>query len=450
MEYPPGKMTKNIRRIFFAFFFLIFLILSPAIILYTSGYRYDWQNGLLRETGAIDIDVEPKDAAVFLNDIKVKTKMPARLNDRVPGQYKIQLRANDYYEWDKIVEVKNKETIYIKEISLLKKNEPETMSDEPAIDLALSPDGQYLAAVVRQNNSSEIRLRQPLVENSQEQTIARFPADKKIELTWAGDYDWLAVSDAQSPHQIILLFNATQPNEPTDLIKIAQAPIQKFQWKKGAAPELYFSTNKKIMSWVGQSEQILTLGANKYRDWLMDNDQLWTIQATGTTGIKIVRDTLGFSSTYANETAFDPNEQDLAIVAAGQDRILLKKNGRSEMSLFSNGQKYNISGENFVISKNNNWWVIWTPWEIWTSSPNEAPYLLNRSGEQLRRVLPMDKWNTLCLVWSAKTTALFPYYLVTNDLLNLSVSAAAADAENKILYFSGKIGSKEGVWKLGY
>jgi len=127
---------------------------------------------------------------------------------------------------------------------------------------------------------------------------------------------------------------------------------------------------------------------------------------------------------------------------------MLKNNKKPEMILLTNTAKHRIAAEKFLISKYNNWWLMWSRWELWTYSEGEEPYLLNRSGEHLQKATPLDKYNTLALIWEGKTTVLFPYYLATNDLLNEKIADITVDTDNKILYFINQ--NKDGVWKLNY
>lgn len=449
MEYPGSKLTKPFRFAVLIFVVLVFCLLAPILLMYTSGYRYDWQRGLLRETGAINIDIEPKQALVRVNNIQVATKMPVRLNDRIPGKYQIQITSPGYFDWQKEVDVKNKQTIYIKEISMLRKNQPSIIVEGQLSGLTLSPDGQYAAYFRKFEKANEVRLLN--LKNNTDVLLTTFPEEKSPAILWANNHNYLVISENTSPYQTLLIFRADDPTNEIDLMALTKSPINRYEWKETTEPELYYSTDQRLMSFVPDTSQRYVLGKNIWLDWHMDNGQLWTLQtATGTNQIKLLRDTLGFSETFAAENVFTPGEQELTILGSRNNTVLLKKTGKPEMVLLANGQKYNLAGEQFRISEYNNWWLIWTPWEIWTYTQNEEPNLLNRSGESLQNVIPLDQYNTLALVWKDKTTALYPYYLVTHDLINNTLTSAAADAKTKILYFTGKIGEVEGLWKLGY
>ncbi len=123
---------------------------------------------------------------------------------------------------------------------------------------------------------------------------------------------------------------------------------------------------------------------------------------------------------------------------------------KNEMILIAGDKTYDIAGEQFFISKYNNWWLIWTPWELWSYNQGEEPMLLNRSGEQLQDVIALDRYNTLALRWAEKTTILFPYYYVSHNLLNSPVNDVVADSVGRVLYFVGELNGQQGLWKMDY
>ena len=71
-EYKDVELmsSKNIgrRRMVYASFIIIFSILTPIIILYTQGYRYNFKRGRVQKTGILIISSIPKKADVYLNN----------------------------------------------------------------------------------------------------------------------------------------------------------------------------------------------------------------------------------------------------------------------------------------------------------------------------------------------------------------------------------------------
>jgi hypothetical protein len=68
----------------------------------------------------------------------------------------------------------------------------------------------------------------------------------------------------------------------------------------------------------------------------------------------------------------------------------------------------------------------------------------------LDEVLPLDRYNTLLLVWAKKTSIFFPYYGVNHDFINTIFTSVKTDLQSKTLYFTAKIDNQNGLWKLAY
>ena len=447
MEYPGTKLTRPIRRAILITFFALFFIITPIIIMYTEGYRYDWQNGRRREIGAVSIDIEPTNATVEMDTVKITSGMPIRLNNITPRKYHVRISAPDFYNWEKDIEVLNKQTVYIKEISLIRKSEPEFVAAGKANAIAISPDNNWLALV--DNRTVKILN----LKTNQATNVDTFLGTTPIKFTWADNNNWLTISNENTPFNILTIVNADNPEKKYDLTALVKQKIVKWQWRETTDPELYYSTASEIKSFKPLTGNDDRVAANKYFDWYMENGTLWTIQmATNTDNIKIFKDTIGFASEFLidDSSNLPQDGNSVTIVKAIRNQVLLKSKTQPQMYLATNQRVYKIAGDNLLISRYNNWWLFWTPWELTSYSEGGEPILLNRSGEGLRQVWPLDKYNTLGLIWNNKTTVLFPYYSVTHDFIDSPTNDTAIDINNHIFYFSAKIDDQEGIWKLSY
>ncbi|MBI2038617.1 MAG: PEGA domain-containing protein, partial [Candidatus Nealsonbacteria bacterium] len=91
---------------------------------YSQGYRFDFEKRKITQTGAIFLQAEPKRAEVYINGkFSKKTDLlsgSALLENLLPGEYKIKLKRDGYYLWDKTLEVKEKQVTEAKNIILVK------------------------------------------------------------------------------------------------------------------------------------------------------------------------------------------------------------------------------------------------------------------------------------------------------------------------------------------
>lgn len=449
MEYPQSHFTRPWRRFMLGIFILAFLIISPLLVLYTSGYRYNFKNGIVQEIGAISIDVLPKNAIVYLGDTVLKSTMPIRLKNIVPGKYKIKLTADGYYDWDKEVVVENKQTVYIKEIKLIKKSQPQKILAGKIDKIYLSKSNKYLL-YEKINKNREFWLRN--LSNGQNNLIFVETKNKNYEVNWSQKNDWLIIANTDLSE--IYVIDCNTPDKNWNLAKEEKNKITKIQWSNNSQTDIFYSTKNQLMITNASTRQKTPIGKNYFFDWYADNGQIWTLQSNiNTKQLEIMKDTFGFAENFTkiNTLQNDNNkEPDWKIIHAQDGEILLKKSGFTDMLLIAGDKQFSFSGEKFLQSDFNNWWIIWTLWEITTYSQGEEPFLLNRSGEQLNKVVVLDEYNTLGLIWANKMTALFPYYFVSHNLINKKINDAQADSQNRILYFSTMTNDEEGLWKMDY
>ncbi len=455
MDYPGSKFTLPFRRGILLFFIVAFLIISPAVIMYTAGYRYDWSGNFWRETGSLSIDVLPKNAAVYADGEKLNSKIPVRLKNIATKKYNIKITAPNYYDWENEIEILEKQTYYIKDISLLQKNEPELLVAGQIDQIFSSADAKFLIYTKETDKNQEIWMKNN--EQGKNTLLFTWPKNIQIKTEWSEQNNYLAISDDQSPYNKLIIINTNDTTKQIDLIKKVKYPIEKYQWKESLEPELFFSTNLKILSYLPDTDRQNTIIKNDYLDWYMENGQLWTLQAMAKTAnqINVVRDTLGFSSIFKIVNSTDKTlkilkiKNDLVLLKTSPDKMLLLTNNKNQTG-------FEIAASNFIISPYQKKWLFWTPWELRTysedniSNEKEEPTLLNRSGEQLQEVVPMDKYNTLALVWSDQTTALFHYYYVNHTLLDYPIRHAVADSVNHYLYYTTSHNNQTGLWRLKY
>ena len=91
------RLTRRIRRIIMGLLFLSFFVMSPLIILYTAGYRYDITQHKIKQKGVLSVDIKPTDATVYLNNIKIDKKLnelEAKINQILEIVQKIAIKIN--------------------------------------------------------------------------------------------------------------------------------------------------------------------------------------------------------------------------------------------------------------------------------------------------------------------------------------------------------------------
>lgn len=124
---------------------LMFLITAPIVVLYTSGYRYNFSKNKIEKTGILVIASEPKGAQVFINGKNVEDGTPARIKNMMPGDYAVKVEKDGFYSWEKVLTIRSKLTTFAEDIALFKKTLPMQIISGNIKYFSVSHDGDKIA-----------------------------------------------------------------------------------------------------------------------------------------------------------------------------------------------------------------------------------------------------------------------------------------------------------------
>ena len=93
-------MKSRARYSLIAAGIVAFIILTPFIVLFVSGKKYDFKNGRFVKTGILGIKTEPKNASIYIDGSKHGT---TNQNIRFlnPGDYTVDIKKQNYFDWNK-------------------------------------------------------------------------------------------------------------------------------------------------------------------------------------------------------------------------------------------------------------------------------------------------------------------------------------------------------------
>lgn len=122
-------MNKFYRRLILIIFVIVFFISTPIIIMYTSGYRYNFEKGRVQKTGILILSTIPRKAQIYLNGKLEDKTTPAELKHVLPGDYIITLQKEGYHPWVKKLPIYENATTFGEKIMLWKKSTPKILSE---------------------------------------------------------------------------------------------------------------------------------------------------------------------------------------------------------------------------------------------------------------------------------------------------------------------------------
>jgi len=228
-------MTLKARRILYISFIIVFFLAAPPLVLYTAGFRYDFEYNRVVETGSMVVKSTPSNALVFINGEAYPDPTPTIINTILPGKINLLVQKEGYYSWEKIIEIKGRVTSFEENVVLFAQSEPEALSQE-LITRYWWNRSQDKFAYATANKT--LRLYNTL--NQKDTLIANLDADGRADVSWSPHADEFLFSRTSgsglAEHVIV---SAQSPERIISLANLAAARRNSVQWDPRTSASLY-------------------------------------------------------------------------------------------------------------------------------------------------------------------------------------------------------------------
>ena len=259
-------MTLRTRRLLYLSCILVLLLAAPPLVLYTTGFRYDWEYHRLVETGSLVVKSQPTGAAIYLNGQLYQEPTPTIINNILPGKINLEVKKDGYHLWQKNLAVNPRLTTFVENIKLFLKSETETYLPAPVADYWWNAKQDKLIF----STAKELRLYNTL--NQKNILIAKLPPGQNPAVLW-------------SPHDDRFIFNqfvidAGANDKFTDLATIAPEALKNLQWDPLAPDTIYGLGNKGLYRVPYLIKTARLVKSGKILNYTLRNDKIITLQKT--------------------------------------------------------------------------------------------------------------------------------------------------------------------------
>jgi len=121
-------MTAKTRLVLLLGLIILFLIVAPYLVLSSLGYRIDFENFKIVATGGIYIRALPQPVQVVIDGEATDStgifSNSVFFQNLLPGEHKVLIKKEGYYEYEKNLPVKEKEVTKLENVTLFNKNIP--------------------------------------------------------------------------------------------------------------------------------------------------------------------------------------------------------------------------------------------------------------------------------------------------------------------------------------
>lgn len=219
-------MNLKTRRIVFLFFLLIFLLVSPLLIISALGYKYNFKKHCLEKTGVFFVKSFPRGAAVYLDGEKFKKNTPTQITRLLPNSYKVEIAKKDYRPWQKNLTIQPNLTTFIEDVSLIYQTPKwTTILKGDFIDFLAAPSEQE-QALIEQTAETKIVWLYNLDSDSFTKLFQAKTGSKLKLIAWSASNKKLLLKENKD----YLVFNIEVPDVFISLTKISKVDLTEVKW----------------------------------------------------------------------------------------------------------------------------------------------------------------------------------------------------------------------------
>ena len=436
-------MTLIYRRLVYSTFIIIFLILAPLVVLYTEGYRYNFQKGRVQKTGILMISSLPKKSDIYLNGKKVENKKTnTKIEHVLPGDYEIKLTKEGCHDWQKKLPIFENSTTFAEKIILWKDSQPQKIFDLSSTDWLQSPSGEKTAFL---DNNFQLDIFEQNSEKVSTSTNLKALAPLQITSWSPSEHSLLLTNTASANAVTYIIINLDTKN----IQKIVDKKYQKIKWSPGNDNILYAQNDSGLWQIDLNKKTSKILVSNfKADDFIIRNGQIYYFYNQTIYNQKL--DTL--KTKTITEKIQCPGCQIIDRVTSRL--ILLNKQNQNLVIINPDQSTPNISAQ----AKDIGWLdddtlLFYNDWEIYIYDfYKKDPELITRLGQPISQVVWHPQGRHLIFAADNKIRVIELDNRELRNIIDLANNTSLGNLQvnpnSKNLYFFGETNNQFGVYKL--
>lgn len=445
-------MTLKVRRILSLIFILLFLLIAPAIVLYAAGFKLSKNGFFIQKTGIFIIDSNPRGAKIFINGQVQKDFIgsffnknsfittPAKIKGLLPGEYDLTLELNGYSSWQKKLTISPGASTFAEDIYLFKNDLPIQITPAKIESINLSSN-KNPALILSAGQLTFFNLADETKKSVDQINL------KGKNVAWSADGQKLVIDN--------YLYDLSDLNVKTDLNKFPGAFNYKWQGNT-----LCFQDKTSIYQLDSTNSPIKItrqLADKKFDDFLIKDGDLYLIDKSGPTTDLL--EVINIASGERIKSISLPVSADYSFINPEQSLLNLYDETKKILYLVDPSAAYYSPLVEVINNIKTTFWVnsdnllYAGDYEIWLYNlPTKKKTLITRVSETINRAIMHPNKNYIVYSTGKTLNAIELDEREKRNIAELAkfdlINSFVLNAKGDILYFSGKIGNTEGLYKL--
>ena len=332
----------------FLIFLFLFLLIAPSAIFYSQGYRLDFENKKLTQTGGFFLNAEPKQVEIYIDGKLVKKTDfffgSALVENLLPKKYKIEVKKEGHLIWEKNLEIREKEVTEVKNLVLFPKNLNFNILTKGVENFWFSPDEKKIILMERDEEGFALKL-YDLEKNIKSHLVGEVDV-------YSGGADLMNLEFSENSKEIYLGI-AMKEQEKTFILKLDKLPPQLVEKEIIPPPENILASQKQ-----NQDVYYLDNSGYVFKNELKLNEIPFPVQSPNSARQDEVEDEV---KPQRPETKYTLKIfQDFLFLAEGENLYLFSSDSKSFEKFFDRINDLKISPDNkkLVFFSNSEIWIL--------------------------------------------------------------------------------------------
>ena len=240
-------MTRRFRRVIFFIFVCFFIAASVIVVFFAQGYRIDFKSLTFVKTGGIFVETSINDAKIYVDDKYIEStngilNHNTLIEGLTPKAYNVFIYKENYYPWNKVVEVKSGTVVGLNNVILF----PLIPEKSKIIDLPVQTISEFFVekntvkiknnnvktATVYNLNDGKLLSKEKFIMATSVKEFISPDENKKLEVI--GDQLWLAYLKDMNKDPI-------KKAGDKELIATYETPVKFFNWLNDSEHIIWFA-----------------------------------------------------------------------------------------------------------------------------------------------------------------------------------------------------------------
>jgi len=240
-------MTRRFRRVIFFIFVCFFIAASVIVVFFAQGYRIDSKSLTFVKTGGIFVETSINDAKIYVDDKYIEStngilNHNTLIEGLTPKAYNVFIYKENYYPWNKVVEVKSGTVVGLNNVILF----PLIPEKSKIINLPVQTISEFFVekntvkiknnnaktATVYNLNDGKLLSKEKFITATSVKEFISPDENKKLEVI--GDQLWLAYLKDMNKDPI-------KKAGDKELIATYETPVKFFNWLNDSEHIIWFA-----------------------------------------------------------------------------------------------------------------------------------------------------------------------------------------------------------------